>query len=38
MSQIYHIHIVNIITTTIIIIIIITILMAVVLFQFGCKF
>ena len=37
MSQIYHIHIVNIITTTIIIIII-TILMAVVLFQFGCKF
>ena len=37
MSQIYHIHIVNIITTTIIIIII-AILMAVVLFQFGCKF
>ena len=35
MSQIYHIHIVNIITTTIIII---AILMAVVLFQFGCKF
>ena len=36
MSQIHHIHIVNIITTTIIIII--AILMAVVLFQFGCKF
>ena len=36
MSQIYHIHIVNIITTTIIIIS--AILMAVVLFQFGCKF